>query len=245
MFKFSHKLITCLCSGMLLINSLLAETSEEPNKYLPPGTRTEATVEYTNTFKESNEEKTDQSSVLSELGEVEAKLPIDSAHLGVYYTTHRGAYHQPIAITPYGEILELEDNSRWVISPADSYKVLNWLMTDLLVITVNHDWFTDYFYRITNQVTGVSVRANLNLFLNPFYHSIYNHRIVAIDDLLQQIWLEDGSLWSIEGSDYSYRWQLNDTIIIGVNDGWRSSTRPNLLINCNDIFHPVRASCIY
>ncbi len=257
------KYICCLLSGLLLTSSAYAEDqSDQPTKYSPPGIRSPVVTEYLFCQEECHDEcqgcekNEDQSehdsdllrNELPQLGNVEAikkTLPIDPPHMGVYYTTHRGAYHQPIAITPYGEIVELEDNSRWAISPADSYKVLNWLVTDLLVITINHDWFSDCFFRITNQMTGVSVRANLNLFLNPVYHSAYNHRIVAIDDLLQQIWLEDGSMWSIESSDYSIKWQLNDTIIIGINDGWRSTTRPNVLINCNDIFHPSRASCIY
>ena len=47
--------------------------------------------------------------------------------------------------------------------------------------------------------------------------------------------LSDGSLWklsTVESSEYS-TWLYNDTIIIGINDGWFMGTYPNLLINVN------------
>ena len=158
----------------------------------------------------------------------------------VFFTSHPGAFHSPVLI---GDTVKLEDGSIWSISPDDSYKTLNWLATDAIVITKNSGWFTSYKFRLSNQNTGIAVEANLQLFLTPYYHSIYNHRIVSIDDVLEMIWLEDGSVWSIASADYSTQWQILDTIIIGINDGRLSKNNPNILINAN-LLQTARARCI-
>jgi hypothetical protein len=160
-----------------------------------------------------------------------------------YVTTHPGAIHWPIALGLFGEKVELEDGSIWSVSSSDSYKTLNWLISDHLVITPNHDWFSIYAFRIHNQNTGISVAANLTLYLNPAFHSVYNHRVISYDDILKMIWLEDGSVWSVSSYDYSPKWQVGDTVFIGINDGWLSSSRPNILINAN-LLHYVRANCL-
>lgn len=170
-------------------------------------------------------------------------LNTKAAVFSTYYTTHPGAFHQPFLVTAFGESVQLEDGSIWSVNPNDSYKTLNWLTSDIIWITPNSSWFSSYNYCLVNQNTGVAVEVNLSLFLNPVSHSFYNHRIIAIDDYRAMIWLEDGSVWSVYSMDYSSRWQLNDTVIIGINDGWFADTRPNILINAN-ITHYVRAACI-
>lgn len=158
----------------------------------------------------------------------------------IFFTSHPGAFHNPVLI---GDTVKLEDGSFWAISPDDSYKTLNWLATDAIVITKNSSWFSSYNFRLSNQNTGIAVEANLQLFLTPYYHSIYNHRIVSIDDVLEMIWLEDGSVWSIASADYSRKWQIADTIIIGINDGRLAKNNPNILINAN-LLQTARANCI-
>ena len=160
-----------------------------------------------------------------------------------FVTTHPGAFHWPLAISPYGDRVELGDGSVWAIRSTDAYAVLNWYSTDIIVITPNHEWFSIYSYRLNNQNTGVSVAANLSLFLSPVFHTIYNHRIVSFDDYARALWLEDGSVWSVYPDDYSMKWAIGDTIIIGINDGWFSSTRPNILINAN-VLGRARATCL-
>lgn len=163
---------------------------------------------------------------------------------GAYYvTTHPGAYHQPILVTSFGEVVHLEDGSVWKVSPYDASKTINWMNTDVIVVTQNHHWFSVYGYSLMNQTTGVSVEATISAFIVPAFHTVYNHRIIGLDDLRQMIWLEDGSVWSVHSSDYSTKWQLNDTIIIGINTSWYMTSRPNILINA-DILQHVRAICI-
>lgn len=155
------------------------------------------------------------------------------AHHAYYYSTHSGAFHQAIAVSPFGETVELIDGSVWHIHSWDSHKTLDWLGSDVLVISPNHSWFSSYLFRITNQNTGVSVEANLSL--GPIYNGYFTHWIIGIDHYNNVVVLEDGSIWnmSIFDSNATDNWMVNDTVIIGINDGWLSSTRPNILINVN------------
>lgn len=162
----------------------------------------------------------------------------------VFYTTHNGAYHNPLSVTSLGGVVHLEDGSVWNIADGDHYKTLNWYTNDLIVLTPNHDWFTTELFRMTNQSTNVSVRCNMAL--GPIYHGLYTHWIVGINYYTQEIHLEDGSIWQVTGFDSSIfsKWLLNDTIVIGVNDGYLNTTKPNILIDVNTLTF-VRAICIW
>jgi hypothetical protein len=132
--------------------------------------------------------------------------------------------------------MELMDGSIWAINPNDAYKTMDWYTTDLVVITLNHKWFSSYDFRITNQTTGSSVQADL--YLGPFdpaYGSPYTHWILGVDYYYNEVYLEDGSVWSMSGFDRSIvdNWIAGDTVIIGVNDGWLAGSNPNILINVN------------
>ncbi len=162
----------------------------------------------------------------------------------VFYTTHNGAYHNPISVTALGGVVQLEDGSVWSIADGDHYKTLNWYTNDLIVLTPNHDWFTTELFRMTNQNTGVSVRCDMRM--GPIYHGLYTHWIVGINYYTQEIRLEDGSVWQVTGFDSSIfnNWLINDTIVIGVNDSYLSSTKPNILINVNTLSF-VRSICVW
>lgn len=152
----------------------------------------------------------------------------------LYYTSHPSAYQHPVAISYFGESVELMDGSVWTVASSDAYKVTNWLTTDLLIITPNHSWFSNYGFRLTNQNTGDSVAVNLSLGpIAPMYNSFYTHWIVGIDYYYNIIYLEDGSVWNMSGFDREIidQWINGDVVIIGVNDGWLSSSNPNVLIN--------------
>lgn len=160
------------------------------------------------------------------------------------YTTHTGALHYPFAVSVFGDRVELEDGSVWTVRSGDTYKTLNWLTSDLIVMTPNQEWFTVYNYKLTNQNTGVSVGVNLEL--GPIYNGTCTHWIIAIDKANNKVCLEDGSIWEMSNDDYRVvnKWLINDTVIIGVNDGWLSSYRPNILLNVNTLNH-ARCTCIY
>lgn len=170
---------------------------------------------------------------------VSSKLASQLLAKSLYYTMHPGAYHNPVSISIFGDTLEIEDGSIWAISSSDAYTTLNWFSTDLIVITPNHSWFSAYNFRLTNQNTGESVAANL--YLGPFYNSPYTRWIASIDHYSHTVYLNDGSAWSMSSFDASIvnKWFINDTVIIGVNDGWLYSTSPNILINVNMLNYAV------
>lgn len=159
-----------------------------------------------------------------------------------FYSTHAGAYHKPYAVSLLGDTVELEDGSIWAVKKGDRYKTMDWLTSDSLVITPNHNFFSSYTYRITNINTGKSIEVDLAL--GPIYNSIYTHWIAAIDYYNGQICLEDGSVWDVSGFYQSTlnKMLMNDTIIIGIDDSLLGST--NILINVN-LNNYVSADCVY
>jgi hypothetical protein len=150
-----------------------------------------------------------------------------------YYTSHEGAMHHPISVSLLGETVELEDGSIWTVSSSDRYQTLDWMTGDIIIILPNHTWFSAYDYRLVNLNTGANIKVNLSL--GPIYNGIYTHWILAIDYNKREICLEDGSVWKMSWWDGSIlnQWLPNDTIIIGINDGWFSGGNPNMLINVN------------
>lgn len=255
MRTFSYLTITAL----MLCNSLMAsEEAQKDGDRIKPGTRPLAHTEWLKIQAEREEQEKSQleeNSDEEEVGEVstlqekladglQGSLKFSNPQASVHYTTHSGAFHSPVAVSALGDTVEFEDGSIWTVAGSDTYKTLNWLTSDLLVVTANHSWFSNYMFCITNQDTGVSVKANL--FLGPIYNGVFTHWIVAINYFTQEICLEDGSIWKLSGFDSSIynKWMLNDTIIIGVNDGFLSSSKPNILINVNTLTYS-RAKCTF
>ena len=150
-----------------------------------------------------------------------------------YYTTHQGAFHHPIAVSLLGENVEFEDGSIWTVCSSDRYQTLDWMTGDAIIILPNNSLFSSFKYRLVNLNTGANIRVDLTL--GPIYNGLFTHWILAIDYVFREIFLEDGSVWKISSLDDSilYKWLPNDTIIIGINDGWLSSLNPNMLINVN------------
>lgn len=151
----------------------------------------------------------------------------------MYYTTHPAVYQNPVSISFFGDSIELMDGSLWTVSSSDAYKATSWYSSDLLVITPNHSWFSFYSFRLTNQSTGESVAANLTLGPIAPGYGRYTHWIVAMDYYYNIVYLEDNSVWDMSSFDSNIvnQWAVGDVVMIGVNDGWLSGSKPNVLIN--------------
>lgn len=150
----------------------------------------------------------------------------------VFYTSHEGAYHRPIAVTIFGEQVTLEDGSIWTVSSWDQWKTLDWLTTDTILVMQNKWLFSSYKFMLVNQNTGKEIECNLTL--GPIYLGAYTHWIVAIDYLNCEVLLEDGSVWQVDPFDYTIMksWMIHDTVIIGINES-SCVYHPNILINVN------------
>jgi hypothetical protein len=247
-----------VCCAMLLSASVQSFAAENDTN-VPVGTRMMSKAEHVaiqeQRVKEAQEagENIDVApqadSVKSILESKESRMSavngisLDSPKASTYATTHTGAFHNPLSVSVFGDSITLEDGSIWAVSSSDSYKTLNWLTTDLLVITPNHEWFSMYEYCITNQNTGMTVRVTM--VLGPLYDALFRNWIVAIDYVLDRVWLNDGSVWDMAIGDYTVlqKWLPGDTVIIGVNDGWFASYNPNILINVN-VANYARGTCI-
>lgn len=158
----------------------------------------------------------------------------------LFYTSHEGVFQYPVSISGYGDIM-FEDGSMWFVKPSEAHRVQKWLgispvgevISYPIVVSINHSLFSSYNFKLTNQTTGVSVCANLSL--KPDYYNQNTHWIAAIDYYYNIVYLEDGTVWHMSSFDSGIvnEWLVNDTVIIGINDSWGSSSNPNILINAN------------
>lgn len=263
MNRISLVTLRYVCGALFLLGSMQVCADEVAQDHVPVGTRMLSKAEHASLqelrAKEAQEsgetpaKKVDVSQKDVAKGILESKasrmaasingVNIAPAKAATYVTTHPGALHNPLSVSLSGDTVELGDGSMWSISSSDCYKTLNWLTTDILFITPNHDWFSVYDYCITNQNTGVTCRTNLRL--GPVYDALFRHWIIAIDYSDYRIWLEDGSEWELALGDFSafQKFLIGDTVIIGINDGWFSSYNPNILINVN-MANYVRGKCV-
>ena len=187
---------------------------------------------------EDQQEQDDKTSVNA------SKFIKKGVNAATYYTTHEGAFHRPLAVSFLGDSVELEDGSIWAVCSSDRYQTLDWMTGDVIIIIPNHDWFSVYDYRLVNLNTGANVKVNLSL--GPIYNGIFTHWIIAIDYYHREICLEDGSVWKLSSLDSTIfnKWLPNDTIIIGINEGWFAGSNPNIMINVN-MNNFSMGQCIY
>lgn len=160
-----------------------------------------------------------------------------------YSSSHDAAYHHPIAVSPFGDIVEFEDGTIWTVQASDKYKTLDWIAKDTVAILPNTDWFKAYDYCLVNFNTGAMIRANL--VEGPMESGYYTYWIDGEIDLVEnELVLNDGSVWLISDADAPKikRWKEEHTILIGINEGWFSS-KQNILINVERGEY-VAASCI-
>jgi hypothetical protein len=228
-------------------------SAEDSEKLTPAGSRALSSNEYLDIKKRlcAEDKKNSENAEAPKTEALKGLLKSESAQFKIggeakltYISTHPGAYHFAYAVGLFGDTVTTEDGTVWNVNPNDSYKVFNWLSTDTIVVMPNHAWFSCYGYCLVNLNTDTAVEATIGLYVKPPYHSVFNHRVTLIDDYRQMIWLEDGSVWSILNYDYQpIHWQVGDTVIIGINDGWYLNTNPNILINAVNLVG-VRAVCI-
>lgn len=234
--KMSSIVMLCFC-GAVLTSSMLCGQNSDKGTHVIVGSRALSTTESA----APNTDSAEKSALIAE--EKSGKDHVDQnsqaeatervTQHDMFYTSHPGAFHSCYSVGIFGDTIEFEDGSVWTIYPRDAYKTLNWLASDLVVVTPNRSWFSTYNFRLTNQNTGESVESNLTL--GPLYNGPFTHWIVAIDYYNNVVCLEDGTIWNMSGFDDSAikKWIVNDTVIIGINDGWLSYNKPNILINVN------------
>lgn len=241
--KLINIVLSSLCGTFLLAGSLLADVQEQSQKLknIPVGIRALNPTEYaamqelraTEDCEDMVEEEiNDQAGQLITAVKDDSRLQSKSltSKLYTYYTTHAGALHWAISVTPFGDSVQLEDGSIWSVSSWDRYKTLNWLSSDTILVAQSSNYFSIYGYKLINVNTGAEVEVNLTL--GPIYNSVYTYYIVGIDYFWNEVMLNDGTVWKFFWDDsVMKKWLINDTVIIGINDGAFSGSEPNILIN--------------
>lgn len=245
MRKMTSLMLIGYCS--MLFSSAALKAQENENKNIRPGERAESVEARKMLFDESAElaSEHEAKSKASVKANVSKSARNKMAAKSIYYTSHPATFQHPTNISYYGNTIELTDGSVWSVSSSYAYMTTGWYATDLVVITPNHSWFSGYHYMITNQSTGQSVPANLDLGpIAPAYGSPYTHWIASMDYLFHTIYLEDGSVWdmSIFDRNITDNWVPGDVVIIGVNDGYFSYSKPNILINVATLTHAAGSS---
>lgn len=160
------------------------------------------------------------------------------------YRIHSYAYHHPVAITATGDNLQLHDASLWFVHPSYRYLVKKWVTSDQLFIKPNASCFSLYSYVIQNRVTQDVVEVSL---INPPIDTgAYTHWIIDIDYFNRLVYLNDGTTWSINPSDYAFsKWKIGHRLMIGVNNKWRSAPYPHVLINTSIYKAPYCEANVY
>lgn len=143
----------------------------------------------------------------------------------VYYTTHQGVYSYPDVVSFNGDTVYLSNGTTWMVCSFDSYKTLNWLTSDSIIVMPNPDSFSIYDYCLVNLNTGAHVQVNL-------FSATKLYQITRIDRVSDIVYLNDGSSWGVSIFDSSllYNWYAGDAVILGINND-PLSIRPNILIN--------------
>ncbi|CCB86894.1 MULTISPECIES: hypothetical protein [Parachlamydia] len=243
-------------SGALQATTVQPEEIEPPKEHIVVGSRPFSLVDHITLQEERAAEEGEVNEITSEQEEVASETKIDEEgnELQAKFfpfttsnltTTHPGIYQNPLAVSPLGDTVELSDGSIWSVQASDRYKTFNWLTSDQIIIRPNHNWLSIYQYNLVNLNTKKTVAANLSL--GPIYNGVNTHWIVAIDYVNYQVCLEDGTVWKMKKSDRIAfnKWIVNDTVIIGVNDGYFSSkSSPNILINVN-VLNNARGAVMY
>ncbi len=195
----------------------------------------------------SKEDALELSSLIIPIKEKEF-IALASHHMNHTATTISPSLYHWIDFFPQDNIVKTEDGAEWIYDNSDSYIQRTWRPGDTIVISPKGRWLwgSNYSYVMTNKDLGTAI--DVNLFLGPIAFGNYSTWIVGIDYNLGQIYLLNGqgerTVWEISNVDlYLFKdWEVNDTLIMGLNDSWFwwLSSYNHIVVNVN-MNHTVRA----
>lgn len=161
-----------------------------------------------------------------------------------FVTKHDAALHKLKIVSIFGDYVTLDDGIKYKVNSKDADKVLNWLLSDRIII-LPPSIFSSYDYILLNTSTGAKVEVKQ---LEPLPGQMLNaYTILGVDYAQGRIALQDGSIWNVYWFDGPglKRWFVGDMTTIGVNDGYFTKKNyANILINVN-INEYVRANCSF
>lgn len=143
---------------------------------------------------------------------------------------HLDAYYHLAAISDNGDVVQLNDASKWSVRSNDRNKVMYWVGNDDIWIKPNAKCFSFYKYVLYDRNTGET--ADVNLISPPLPMTEVTYRVVNIDYNSRLVQLSDNTVWQIDAYDRQFPyWEVGHRIVIGVNNEWRTAIYPQILIN--------------
>lgn len=220
-----------LCVGMLSasLNGSVASDFAELNTRVVP-TEDLQMLNY-NRFLAQEEEQVNLQKKDLEPG-VKGSLLNKQASVYVVDYTYKPTQHIAAFFSPDGRIVELEDESQWLVLVNQVPKAAKWLSNDPIAVYPNKDlFFKATQYKLTNLTLNETV--DVDLIRGPKLNSLYTKFVSAVDLYNDAIYLNDGTRWDIFWADSSiiHHWAPSDVVILGDNYGWFSNFYPHILIN--------------
>ncbi len=125
----------------------------------------------------------------------------------------------------FGETLTTDDGTIWRLSDSPISAGSWWDFDNANIVISPGSWCFSNDYLLTNTATQKTVRATLSA--GPFKTSSLS--ITYIDYFNTILTLSDGSNWQVCDDSILNSWTVGETILLGVNAGWRGGS--NILIN--------------
>lgn len=141
---------------------------------------------------------------------------------------HINSFNHLYGFNDDGSQVEMLDGSKWNIV-IGRYKVVHWAQSNEIFIKPAYFWYTSTKYVLYNRTLNQTVEADLCSC--PYSDSLYTYKITYIDHFNKLIILSDNTVWQMGLSANFKSWQIGDRILIGVNNYWRTTASPQILIN--------------
>ncbi len=120
--------------------------------------------------------------------------------------------------------IQLEDGSEWIVHSQDARKILSWRSQDWVSISPNTGIFASSPYYLKNETARSEV--HVSPFIGPLAFGTYTFWVTGLDLAEGYVYVINGlserSIWKVSSSDlYLFdHWNINDTLIVGVNTSW-------------------------
>jgi hypothetical protein len=221
--KKMHACLAALCAVMMCAGSLLAD-QDDSLIVLSPQEECEIQAR----------RAAQQEALMDTIGFGSKSGNLDDYDSNYLYRIYPSANYFPVSITPSGDNIQLHDGSLWYVHPNQRNIIKNWVQTDKLFIKPNVAWFSSYSYVLQNRtIEDRNQRiVEVSLLEPPVMNGDYTRWVIDVDYHNHLVYLNDDTVWYINPNDSSFnKWQIGQRLVIGVNNRWRTSEFPHILIN--------------
>lgn len=152
-----------------------------------------------------------------------------------YYLSriHPYAFYSVSALKGPGDYAKLQDGTVWHVHPYYRSIIKSWAQDQVIFIKPDAACFSSYRYVLYNRATNEIVKVNYIEAQDPFYMSTV-YLVSGVDSIRNIVYLNDGTTFYMNPKNGSFKkWWIGDRIIVGVNNKWRETSYPHILINAS------------